>query len=57
MEATPMLRMRALQHKCYSKPSHIGYLPLSRHLSHLLLTESTNSFETMSQVFKHQKEK
>lgn len=42
-ETTPMQWMRTLQHSCYSKPSHVGYLPLSRELSRIFLSESANS--------------
>lgn len=43
METTVMLSMRTLQHNCYSAPRCIGYLPLSRDLSHLFFIESRNS--------------
>lgn len=50
-ETPPMLWMRTLQHHCNSKPRHIGYLPLRRDLSHLFLSESTNSL--LKQWAKH----
>lgn len=42
-ETTPKRWMRTLQHSCCSKLSHIGYLPLSRELSRILLSDSANS--------------